>query len=285
VPAYLLFVLVFAGILVFYKFPYEKIESRLGVLVAERWGLKLDMADLRPALPPEFRFNDFSLRTLGYESLPVFHASEGYLRLRLLPLFAGKLVASLHAEAYGGSLNGEVTLQSLYDVRTYNLQAGWQAIQLERHHGLQLLLERQITGKLSGELDLDGPLDELANSSGTGTLRLTEGSCQIEHPYFAVRTLYGLEVSAALKLDSGEVEIDNCRFQAQGIKGTLGGIVQLQSRLYESVLNLGGQCQVDPALLNLAIGSNRGLVTFLDKNTPLPFRLRGTLAAPTLSLF
>ena len=282
---YLLFVLIFTGVLVFYKFPYESLEGRLEALLIERWGLKLDVADLRPTLPPKLRFNEFSLRALDYGGQPVFHATEGYLRPRILPVFWGKLAATFHAEAYGGSLNGDILLKPLDDARTCNLRLSWQGIQLERHPGLRLLLQRQLSGELSGELELDGPLQELANSSGMGTLRLTKGSCPIEHPYLKVKTLDGLEVSAAFKLDRGELQITGCRFQAQGIQGTLDGIVQLQSRLHESVLDLAGQCRIDPGLLDFAAGSNRGLVVILGKNTTLPFRLRGTLAAPTLSLF
>ncbi len=283
---YLLFVLIFAGVLVFYKLPYESLESRLEALFAERWGLKLDVADLRPTLPPKLRFTQFSLRALDYGGQPVFHATEGYLRPRILPVFWGKLAATFHAEAYGGSLNGDILLQPLDDARNCNLRLSWRAIKLERHAGLRQLLERQLSGELSGELELDGSLQELTNASGTGTLRLIRGSCPIEHPYLKVKTLDGLEVSSAFKLDRGKLEITGCRFEAQGIQGTLDGIVQLQSRrLHESVLDLAGQCRIDPALLAFSAGSNSGLVVILDKNTSLPFRLRGTLAAPTLSLF
>ena len=283
--AYLLFVLIFSGILIFYKFPYESIESRLEALIAEHWGLKLDVVDLRPSLPPKLKFIKFSLRTLGYEGQPIFQATQGYLCPRILPLFGGKLAVTIHAEAYGGFLDGDVALKSFFEVRTYNLRASWQAIQLERHPGLALFLERQISGKLSGELKLDGPIEDWANSSGIGKIRLSEGSCPIEYPHLKVKILDGLEVSAAMKLNSGRLEIDNCRFQAQGIKGNFDGIVQLNSGLYESVLDLVGQCQIDPTLLNFTAGSNKGLVALLDNNAPLPFRVRGTLGAPRLSLF
>jgi type II secretion system protein N len=274
-----------AGIVIFYKFPYENVQGRLEALLAERWGLGLEVSDLQPSLPPKLRFSEFSLGTLDYERLPVFHADEGYLRPRILPLFGVKLAAAIRAEAYGGSLNGCVILKPLHDVRTYNLQASWQAIQLGRHRGLQLLLERRISGKLSGELELNGPVEELANSSGIGTLRLTEGSCQIDHPYLKVKTLYELEVTAAIKLDAGALKIDHCRFQARGIKGTLDGVVHLQPRLYGSVLDIAGQCQIEANLLKLDGDSNRGLVALLDRNATVPFHLRGTLTAPKLSLF
>ena len=201
-------------------------------------------------------------------------------------MFGGNLTATIHIEAYGGFLDGVITLKPFYDVRNYSLKASWQSIHLEEHPGLLLLLERQLSGKLSGELELVGPLKELSNATGIGTLELTEASGPIEHPYFKVKNVEELEVTASLTLNSGEVEIENSRFQARGMKGTLRGAVQLQpKRLFESVLDLAGHCQIDPALLNLTGGPNSGLVSLLDKNTPLPFHIRGTVTAPRLSLF
>ena len=156
---------------------------------------------------------------------------------------------------------------------------------LEEHSGLVLFLKRQLSGKLSGDLELVGLLQELSNATGIVNLELTEATCPIEHSYLKIRNVEELEVTASLKLDSGEMEVENSRFQARGIKGTLGGVVQLQPRLFDSVLDLAGQCQIDPALLNLTGASNSGLVSLLDENTPLPFHIRGTVAAPRLSLF
>jgi type II secretion system protein N len=283
--AYLLFVLIFSGILIFYKFPYESVETRLEAFIAEHWGLKLDVADLRPSLPPRLKFSKFSLRRLGHEGQPIFYATQGYLCPRILPLFGGKFAVTIHAKAYGGSLNGDAALKSLFEVRTYNLRASWQAIQLERHSALQLLLARQLSGKLSGELKLDGSIEDWVNSSGIAKIRLSEGSCPIESPYVKVKTFDGLEVSAAMKLNSGRLEIDNCRFQAQGIRGSFDGIVQLNPRLYESVLDLAGQCQIDSTLLNFTADSNKAFVALLDNNAPLPFHVRGTLGEPKISLF
>ena len=283
--AYLAFVLIFAGVLICVKFPYESIESRLAELIAEHWGLKLDVADLRPTLPPKLRFGRFSLRTLGYDGLPVFCATEGYLRPRIFPLLGGKLTANIHAEAYGGCLHGEIIMKPLHALRTYSLQISWEKMRLERHPGLLQLVDRNISGELSGVLELGGPLKGLINSSGSGRLRLTDGSCPIEHPYLRVNTLDGLEVSAAVALDKGELEIDDCRFKAKGIKGRLDGKVQLQSRLFESVLDVAGQFQIDPNMLKPGTGFNSGLMSFLDNRSLLPFHLRGTVAAPTLSLF
>jgi type II secretion system protein N len=268
---YLLFVVIFAGVLIFYKFPYESLENKLAVIIAERFDLKLDVTDLRPALPPKLKFNQFSVRKLDYQGQLLFYATEGYLRPRILPLFGGKFAVAINAKAYGGSLIGDVILKPFYNVRNYRLEASWQAIQLQKHSGLRFLLERQVSG--------------LANSSGVGELRLTKGSFPIEYPYLKVKILEGLEVSASFKLNGGKLKINNGRFQAEGFDGTLKGIVQLQSRLYESVIDISGQSQIDPALLNFTSDSNKGLAALLERNMPLPFRLRGTLAEPKLTLF
>ncbi len=283
--AYLIFTVIFAGILIFYKFPYDSLENRLGAAVVERWGLKLDVADLRPSLPPKLNFSGFTAQSLGYEGQLIFQTADGVIRPRILPLFVGRFTVTIRANVDGGFLVGDVILKPFWDVRNYSLKANWQAIRLERQPGLFLLLERKLSGMLSGDIQLVGLLEELTNSSGRGQFRLTEGSCPIEHPYLKLKTLEDLEVNAVFRLDGGQLEIDDFRFQAQGIQGNLDGTLQFAARLYESVLDLGGQCQIASSILNLNSGSNRGLLALLGNGKPLPFRLRGTLAQPRLNLF
>ena len=282
---YLLFVTVLGGLLVFYKFPYESLENKLKTAIEKRWSLKSDLTNLRPTMPPVLAFNEFSLKTLDYRGVEIFHATKGYLRPQILPLFGGNLVVTVRTEAYGGFFSGDIALKPFYKVRNYRLKASWHAIQLESQPVFRHLLERQISGRLSGKLELNGSLKEFASTSGSGEIKLIEGSFPIKYPYWKVETLNRLEVKAAIKLDGGELEISNCRFRADGLECTLEGTVRLRSRLYESVLDISGECKVDPSLIDFSSRYNKDLLALLDRNKSLPFHLRGTVIAPRLNLF
>jgi hypothetical protein len=59
----------------------------------------------------------------------------------------------------------------------------------------------------------------------------------------------------------------------------------LQPRLSGSILNLAGEGQLDSDMINLPADKRRAAAAFLNRGKPLPFKVRGTIEVPQLSLF
>ena len=112
-----------------------------------------------------------------------------------------------------------------------------------------------------------------------------EGSFPIDSPYLSIQWLEGLEVSSTFAVAGGILKIDPCQFKGPGFEGTLSGEILLQPWLPGSGLNLKGEGQIDPALLNLPPDKRRVAEAFLNRGKPLPFKVRGTIEEPLLSLF
>jgi type II secretion system protein N len=225
-----------------------------------------------------------AVRTMEPESKPFFEADQVRLRFKVLQLLRGNLAFTLRSQAYGGTLSGDVRLTPFYDVRNYQLRVRGQKIQLEGH-SVSTLLGRQVSGKISGDINLKGPIGDLVNASGGGEFRLEEGSCPIDSAYLRIRTLEGLEVSATMELSGGSLEIIECEFKGQGFQGTVSGKVMLQPQLSGSTLNLAGEGQLDGDMVNLPADKQRVAAAFLNRGKPLPFKVRGTIEEPQLSLF
>jgi type II secretion system protein N len=225
------------------------------------------------------------VRTMEPESKVFFEANRMRLRFKVLPLLRGSLAFTLRSQAYGGTLSGDVRLTPFYDVRKYQLSVRGQKIQLKDQSPISTLLGRPISGKISGDINLTGPLDDLVNASGGGEFQLEEGSCPIDSAYLTTRTLEGLEVSATIELSGGSLKITECEFKGQGFQGTVSGKVILQPRLAESTLNLAGEGQLDGDMLNLPADKRRVAAAFLNRGKPLPFKVRGTVAEPEFRLF
>jgi type II secretion system protein N len=147
------------------------------------------------------------------------------------------------------------------------------------------LLGRQVSGKISGDINLKGVLGDLVNASGGGEFQLEEGSFPIDSAYLRAKTLERLEVSATIKLSGGSLEITKCEFKGQGFQGTVSGTVILQPRLFRSTLNLAGEGQLDGDMVNLPADKRRVAAAFLNRGKPLPFKVRGTVAQPEFRLF
>lgn len=282
---YFLWGLVFAGILIVWKFPYQRLQERLVAIASAQLGVKFEITDMSPTLPFGLKLAKCAVRTMEPESKAFFEANQVRLRFKVLPLLRGSLAFTLRSQAYGGTLSGDVRLTPFYDVRKYQLSVRGQKIQLKDQSPISTLLGRPVLGKISGDINLTGPVDDLVNASGGGEFQLEEGSCPIDSAYLTTRTLEGLEVSATIELSGGSLKITECEFKAQGLQGTVSGKVILQPRLAESTLNLAGEGQLDGGMLNLPADTRRVAAAFLNRGKPLPFKVRGTVAEPEFRLF
>ena len=285
VLGYFLWGLVLAGILIVWKFPYQSLQERLVATASAQLGVKFEITDMSPALPFGLKLAKCAVRTKEPESKPFFEASQVRLRFKVLQLLRGSLAFTLRSQAYGGTLSGDVRLTPFYDARNYQLRVRGQKIQLEGQSSVSTLLGRQVSGKISGDLNLKGPLGDLVNASGGGEFQLEEGSCPIDSAYLRTSTLEGLEVYATMELSGGSLEITECEFKGQGFQGTVSGKVMLQPRLSGSTLNLAGEGQLDGDMVNLPEDKRRVAAAFLNRGKPLPFKVRGTVAQPELRLF
>jgi type II secretion system protein N len=281
---YFLWGLVFAGILIVWKFPYQSLQERLVATASTQLGVQFEITDMSPAFPFGLKLTKCAVRTLEPESKPFFEANQVRLRFKVLQLLRGSLAFTLRSQAYGGTLSGDVRLTPFYDVRNYQLRVRGQEIQL-KGHSVSPLFGRQVSGKISGDINLKGPLGDLIRASGGGEFQLEEGSCPIDSAYLRIRTLEGLEVYATMALSDGSLEITDCEFKGQGFQGTVSGKVMLQPRLSGSILNLAGEGQLDSDMINLPADKRRAAAAFLNRGKPLPFKVRGTIEVPQLSLF
>ena len=285
VLGYFLWGLVFAGVLIVWKFPYQSLQERLVAIASAQLGVKFEITDMSPSLPFGLKLAKCAVRTMEPESKPFFEANQVRLRFKVLPLLRGRLAFTLRSQVYGGTLSGDVRLTPFYDVRNYQLRVWGQEIQLEGQSSVSTLLGRQVSGKISGDINLKGPLGDLVSASGGGKFKLEEGSCPIDSAYLRTTTLEGLEVSATIALSGGSLEITECEFKGQGFQGTVSGKVMLQPRLAGSTLNLAGEGQLDGDMVNLPEDKRRVAAALLNRGKPLPFKVRGTVAEPEFRLF
>lgn len=282
--AYVLWGIVFAGILIVWKFPYQRLQERLVATAGAQLGVRFEITDMSPALPFGLKAAKCIVKKGEPASKPFFEANQVRMRFKILQLLKGSLAFTLHGQAYGGTLSGDVRLTPFYDARNYQLRVRGQEIKLQGH-SVSALLGRQVSGKMSGEINLKGPLGDLVKASGDGEFQLKEGSFPIDSTYLRISTLEELEVFATMELSGGSLEITECAFKGQGFQGTVRGKVRLQPQLSGSILDLVGEGQLDSDMVNLPADKRQVAAAFLDRGRPLPFRVQGTVAQPELRLF
>jgi type II secretion system protein N len=284
VIGYFFWAVVFAAILIIWRFPYQSLVDRLEAVGSSRLGLNFALTDVSFTLPSGLKVGRCTVRSEdGGE--PFFEATQVHTRLKVIPLLKGSLAFTVRGRAYDGSVNGSFFLAPLHDVQRYRLRVTGEKVRLEGQPVVSELIGRPLTGVVSGEIELEGEFADMLSSAGGGTFQLVDGSCSIDSPFLREKTLKGLEVSASIVLSGGSLQVKNCQFKGQGLEGTVSGEVKLQPGLSTSILNLAGLGQVDPNLLNIPADKRRVAEAFLNQGKPLPFKVRGTVAEPRLQLF
>ena len=283
--AYLLYALILGGILLVWKFPYSSLEQRLEDVASRALGgMRVELRELSPAFPFGLKVSRCVVRTWEAGREPVFDMTQGSFRLRILPLLRGAVGVVLQGRAYGGTLSGDGSLSRGRD-RQYQLKAVLQSLRLGEHPGIAQLFGRQVSGTVSGEVQLSGPMGDKLKSTGGGKIQLRQGSWPVNSPYLKIKSLDEMELNATVKLEKGTLTVEGCDFKAAGIQGTLKGSVNLATTWSESALELAGEGQVDGAILNLEPTVAARIQPLLQQSKPIPFHIRGTLGAPQLSIF
>jgi type II secretion system protein N len=285
VIGYFFWAVVLTMVLVIWRFPYESLQKKLEAVAGASLGLKFDLTDMSLTIPPGLKFAKCTVRSMDMGSKSLFEATKVHTRFKLLPLLKGNLAFTLRSKAYGGSLSGDFRLAPIRNFQNYRMRVWAETVRLEDRSGISLLLGRPLEGEISGKIEMEGVVGDLVNAAGGGNIKLVDGSCPIDSPYLKVKTLEGLEVSATIELSGGSFKISDCQFKGKGFQGTLTGEVRLQPGLTNSVLNLAGRGQVEAEMINLPADKRRVAEAFLNRDKPLPFQVRGTVAEPKLQLF
>ena len=210
--------------------------------------------------------------------------TQGSFRFRILPLLRGAVGVVLQGRAYGGTLSGDGSLSRGRD-RQYQLKAVLQSLRLGEHPGIAQLFGRQVSGTVSGEVQLSGPMGDKMKSTGGGKIQLRQGSWPVNSLYLKIKSLDEMELNATVKLGKGTLTVEGCDFKAAGIQGTLKGSVNLATTWSESALELAGEGQVDGTILNLEPAVTARVQPLLQQGKLIPFHIRGSLGAPQLSIF
>ena len=284
VTAYLLYALILAGILLVWKFPYSSLNQRLESVASRASGMRVELREISPAFPFGLKVSRCVVRTWEAGREPVFDMTQGSVRFRILPLLRGAVGVVVQGRAYGGTVSGDGSLSRGRD-RSYQLKAVLQSVRLGEHPGIAQLFGRPVSGAVSGEVQLSGPMGEKMKSTGGGKIQLRQGNWPVSSPYLKIKSLDEMELNATVKLGEGTLTVGGCDFKATGIQGTLKGSVSLATTWSESTLDLAGEGQVDGTILNLEPAVAAQVQTLLQQNKPIPFHIRGTLGAPQLSIF
>ena len=139
-----------------------------------------------------------------------------------------------------------------------------------------------VAGKLTGNLDYNGPIGRIDTGEGTGDLHVSEGKIDLLTPFLGLEAIPFGELTARFTLKKGTVNLNSVSLDGKGFQGSLSGTIYLNRIMDRSRLNLKGTLEPiadyletlkgGPALVSLLGGGRNG--------SKRSFVIQGTFKSP-----
>jgi type II secretion system protein N len=196
-----------------------------------------------------------------------------------LKLFLGYLPIEAEGPLAGGTIriNAGVSMVRGAAKGYASLEAS--GIRLEDLAVTSLLMQRQIKGKLRGEAEITGSLNDLRKVNGKGTVFVEDGSVETRLDFLGLKTISFSKLTLPLSIRNGVATIKGGQITGPLLTGDLQGRIRIQQDFRTSPLQMTATIRPGPSFRQ-----EQTRFPWIEKDRPLVVRLQGTLGKPFLSL-
>jgi len=234
------------------------------------YGLKLEAASFGKAFPVGIKGKGI---TLSSESGELLKLRSGRLGLELLPLLAGKISFSIHAEIGSGSLVSTMSL-----LRSPATKIEVKNVRLEDLPFFQTVAGVKASGILSGKAEAKGLI-----SKAKGYLQLEVDGADLSGIKIGEMPLPDAsyrKVQGMVRISDGKASIESFTLQGDELYVRLKGALPLVDPLPATPLNLSLELMPKPSLLDKQKLIFLLLVKFQDTPGHYLIPVKGTLGKP-----
>jgi len=277
---YTLYLLVVAGLCLYVLFPSETVRSHLAARIDRLLHpYRIEIGRVRPAFPPALQLQRITLQLHQRELLQL-------ASLRIMPdytaLFSSGRTVKAQAAFGDGRLHSRLFFTDSGDQRPNMINATLSDVALEDMAELLRLSGRDLSGRLSGQVDWDA---SRAKAPIAAELTVTAGRIELRAPLLALHSVDFSRIDLAFTLNRQRVLIKRCTLSGKQISGNLDGSIQLRNPLRESLLILSGVFKLQPDFTRqLQAKLPQGLIPAENENGGYRIHFGGTLDKPMFSL-
>ena len=281
---YLLYTLVVLAVCLWLMFPHASLHRLLvRALDAAFAPVQWQVGSLDFALPPSVRLEEIEGRDRknGQPSLTRIDSLTIMPDLKVL-LRERRLKAGFRLQVAKGTVAGELTMAK--PTSDLLIRGSLQDIRLPELGGMARSLQRDLQGVADGSFDGTVRLKPFALREIQAKMRVRDGSLELKQPVLGHTVLPFAQVSAALALREGRLQVTDGRVESSLGVGTFTGEVGLKRAWAASLLNVTGSVQPRAELFKSFAANPLVLQAIRQRlrDRPLPFRLSGELAAPAI---
>ncbi len=197
-------------------------------------------------------------------------------------LFRGYIPVRFQGATPGGTVRGRIGWSPGKGFNDGYVQVHTQEFVLERFPSVGALLDRDITGRLSAEVNIRGDLEGLVKAEGSGTLRIDNGALEADLGLPGLQNIPFESLDMTFTLDQGNLVLSRAEMTGPAFSGGFQGDIALREPLQRSRLRLQGELTPGHMVLENAFLS-RFLQKVLKGEQSVRVRVRGTLQSPSIA--
>jgi type II secretion system protein N len=274
---FIVYGLVLFAVLTYYRLPADRILSK--VIENTTHGKVLVTAEkLSSSLRKGYRLENLTWTVQSGNSVVSDHMESLTLSPRFLGLLGGYLPVEMEGVLAKGTfhLGGGVSMfrglsEGYATVKALGIHLGDVAV-------MNLLLQREIKGKLTGQAEFYGPLNEPRKLNGQATILVEDGAVDTRMDAFGIRTIPFEKLSLPVTVRGGVASLKGAQLIGPVLAGELEGQIRLLQNLLASPLQITATMRPGPSLR----GDKEGSFPAGDK--PFVINLEGTIGKPYFNL-
>lgn len=209
------------GFLIFYVLVMPGIIKKLaaGYLAKGYPGLTVNIGSAMPSLPAGVRFGGISLKDQGGRS---FEAAKLAINARVFKLLGGSLSFAVDSALYGGRLKGVIDYPGM-SVASGPFKANFSFEGLKAGDCSLLKLGRQLTGKMSGSVELAGEAGSASRGNGRIDLVILNGILPLADNSMGLQGLAFERLEFSAVLNQGILKISRFDLTDRALAGSFQG--------------------------------------------------------------
>lgn len=283
----LLFIYIFWGVastlfFIYWLFPSALLEQVvLSSISNYSKDLKVQFADIKPALPPGLKLSDV---TVSYFDAPVFNAEYIKLMPGIRSLISDTKKIMVDAVSCGGDWNTTVLFNDMSDNLSLFIKTNIKHVRLEELPVKDFFMGYGVKGRLNlkGKCDIQGQLIK----KGDFEISLDNMEVAIKNRLIGIDTLSFDAINIGGEIIDNRLEVKQGNVSGKEASGTVSGTIDIAMPFEQSRLNLQGNVKPQQEFLKnitkrLPVGF---LFNKMNVQNGIPFIIGGTISDPDFSM-
>ena len=267
-------------LMTFYRLPADKLVAAT-IKNFSKGRLQFKAEKMSPALPVGYNIEELSYGislgdTLAVDRLKSLTVKPDYQRL-----FKGYLPVRFSGVMQRGSIHGTTGVAIRGGVEDGYISIKIFDVFLEDLNILRSFSNRNLKGKLKGEINVKGNLIDPLKMEGEGHFYVEKGSIDSRIDLPGLKTLSFESIKFVFSIKDGLIVLKNSEMDGPILSGSFSGEIKLKKKITASQLKIKAMMKPGPLLAN-----NQFASLFLSKirkgNNPININVLGTVEKPSI---